>query len=122
MKSRILIIGASGQIGTELTMKLRERFGNDKVVASDIREGNEAMMTSGHFEIHDATDLQAVEDIIFTYKVDTVYLMAAMLSAIAERFPAKAWHLNMNSLFNVLNLAKDNKIKKVFDFEFLMYD
>ncbi len=114
MKSRILIIGASGQIGTELTMKLRERFGNDKVVASDIREGNEAMMTSGHFEILDATDLQAVEDIIFTYKVDTVYLMAAMLSAIAERFPAKAWHLNMNSLFNVLNLAKDNKIKKVF--------
>ena len=114
MKSRILIIGACGQIGTELTMSLRARFGNDKVVASDIREGNEAMMAKGHFELLDATDLQAVEDVIFRYKVDTVYLMAAMLSAIAERFPAKAWHLNMTSLFNILNLAKEDKVKKVF--------
>ncbi|RMB59134.1 NAD-dependent epimerase/dehydratase family protein [Dokdonia sinensis] len=114
MKSRILIIGACGQIGTELTMKLRERFGEDKVVASDIREGNDELMASGHFETLDATDFKAVEDVIFRYKVDTVYLMAAMLSAIAERFPAKAWHLNMTSLFNVLNLAKENKIKKLF--------
>ena len=114
MKSRILIIGACGQIGTELTTALRSRFGADKVVASDIREGDEAMMKSGHFEILDATDYAAVEDVIFRYKVDTVYLMAAMLSAIAERFPAKAWDLNMNSLFHVLNLAKDGKVKKVF--------
>ncbi|WP_299683154.1 NAD-dependent epimerase/dehydratase family protein [uncultured Dokdonia sp.] len=114
MKSRILIIGACGQIGTELTMALSKRFGKDKVVASDIREGNEAMMKSAHFELLDATDLEAVEDVIFRYKVDTVYLMAAMLSAIAERFPAKAWDLNMNSLFHILNLAKDKKVKKVF--------
>lgn len=114
MKSRILIIGACGQIGTELTLALSKRFGKDKVVASDIREGNEEMMQSAHFELLDATDMQAVEDIIFRYKVETVYLMAAMLSAIAERFPAKAWDLNMNSLFHVLNLAKDGKIKKVF--------
>lgn len=114
MKSRILIIGACGQIGTELTFKLRQRFGSDKVVASDIREANEALMNSGHFELLDATDLEAVEDLIFRYKVDTVYLMAAMLSAIAERFPAKAWHLNMTSLFHVLDLAKEQKIKKVF--------
>lgn len=114
MKSRILIIGACGQIGTELTAKLRARFGNDKVVASDIREGDEAMMEAGHFEVLDATDAAAVEDIVFRHKVDTVYLMAAMLSAIAERFPDKAWHLNMTSLFHVLNLAKENKIKKVF--------
>ena len=114
MKSRILIIGACGQIGTELTTALRARFGADKVVASDIREGDEGMMNAGHFEILDATDYAAVEDVIFRYKVDTVYLMAAMLSAIAERFPAKAWDLNMNSLFHVLNLAKDGKIKKVF--------
>jgi nucleoside-diphosphate-sugar epimerase len=114
MKSRILIIGACGQIGTELTLTLRNRFGADKVVASDIREGNEDTMGEGHFELLDATDLAAVEDVIFRYKVDTVYLMAAMLSAIAERFPAKAWHLNMTSLFNVLNLAKDKKVKKVF--------
>ena len=114
MKSRILIIGACGQIGTELTMALSKRFGKDKIVASDIREGNEMMMKSAHFELLDATDLEAVEDVIFRYKVDTVYLMAAMLSAIAERFPAKAWDLNMNSLFHILNLAKDKKVKKVF--------
>lgn len=114
MKSRILIIGACGQIGTELTLALSKRFGKDKIVASDIREGNEMMMKSAHFELLDATDLEAVEDIVFRYKVDTVYLMAAMLSAIAERFPAKAWDLNMNSLFHILNLAKDNKVKKVF--------
>ncbi len=114
MKSRILIIGACGQIGTELTMTLRQRFGVDKVVASDIREGGDVLMEEGHFELLDATDFAALEDIIFRYKVETVYLMAAMLSAIAERFPAKAWHLNMTSLFNVLNLAKEKKIKKVF--------
>ncbi|WP_299762361.1 NAD-dependent epimerase/dehydratase family protein [uncultured Dokdonia sp.] len=114
MKSRILIIGACGQIGTELTLALSKRFGKDKIVASDIREGNEMMMKSAHFELLDATDIEAVEDIVFRYKVDTVYLMAAMLSAIAERFPAKAWDLNMNSLFHILNLAKDNKVKKVF--------
>ncbi len=114
MKSRILIIGACGQIGTELTLALSKRFGKDKIVASDIREGNEEMMENAHFELLDATDMEAVEDIVFRYKVDTVYLMAAMLSAIAERFPAKAWDLNMNSLFHVLNLAKDEKIKKIF--------
>lgn len=114
MKSRILIIGASGQIGTELTIALRNRFGIDKVVASDIREGNEMLMSEGHFELLDATDFKAVEDVIFRYKVDTVYLMAAMLSAIAERFPEKAWHLNMTSLFHILNLGKEKKIKKIF--------
>lgn len=114
MKSRILIIGASGQIGTELTVALRNRFGADKVIASDIQEGNEAVMSGGHFEILDATDFTAVEDIIFRHKVDTVYLMAAMLSAIAERFPAKAWELNMNSLFHILNLGKEKKIKNIF--------
>ena len=114
MKSRILIIGASGQIGTELTIALRNRFGIDKVVASDIREGNETLMSEGHFELLDATDFKAVEDVIFRYKVDTVYLMAAMLSAIAERFPEKAWHLNMTSLFHILNLGKEKKIKKIF--------
>lgn len=114
MKSRILIIGACGQIGTELTIALRKRFGADKVVASDIREGNEELMSEGNFELLDATDFDAVEDVIFRYKVDTVYLMAAMLSAIAERFPAKAWHLNMTSLFHILNLGKQKKIKKIF--------
>ncbi len=114
MKSRILIIGACGQIGTELTLALRTRFGADKVVASDIREGNSELMSEGHFELLDATDFKAVEDIVLLHNVETVYLMAAMLSAVAERFPAKAWHLNMTSLFNILNLGKEKKIKKIF--------
>ncbi|NKI25420.1 NAD-dependent epimerase/dehydratase family protein [Arenibacter sp. 6A1] len=114
MQKMILIIGACGQIGTELTLALREKFGNDRVVASDIREGNESLMASGPFEILDATNYQAIENVIMHYEIDEVYLMAAMLSATAEKFPMRAWDLNMNSLFNVLNLAKDKKISKIF--------
>jgi len=114
MNGRILIIGACGQIGTELTAALRQRFGPERVIASDIRRGNDELMASGPFEIADAMDYKALEDIIYRHKVDTVYLMAAMLSAVAERFPKKAWDLNMNSLFNILNLAKEGKVEKVF--------
>ena len=114
MKKRILIIGASGQIGTELTAFLRNKLGKHKVVASDIKEGNAGLMNAGPFEILDATDYDAVEDIVIRYEITEVYLMAAMLSATAEKFPMKAWNLNMNSLFNVLNLARDKKIEKIF--------
>ena len=114
MKSRILIIGACGQIGTELTTTLRAQLGAEQVIASDIREGNELMMNQGPFELLDATDFSAIQALVLKYEIDTVYLMAAMLSATAEKFPAKAWELNMNSLFHVLNLAKEGQIKKVF--------
>ncbi|GGG41149.1 L-threonine 3-dehydrogenase [Croceivirga lutea] len=114
MAKKILILGACGQIGTELTMALREKNGADNVIASDIREGNEKMMSSGPFEILDATNYQAIEDVVMYYEIDEVYLMAAMLSATAEKFPMRAWNLNMNSLFNVLNLAKERKINKIF--------
>ncbi|MDR6299515.1 NAD-dependent epimerase/dehydratase family protein [Mesonia maritima] len=114
MALKTLIIGACGQIGTELTLKLREKYGEDNVIAVDIREGNEELMQSGPFEIADATDYKAIEDIVMHYEIDEVYLMAAMLSATAEKFPMRGWHLNMDSLFNVLNLAKDKKINKVF--------
>ena len=114
MGNKILIIGACGQIGTELTLTLREKFGNENVVASDIREGNEQLMQTGPFEILDATNYKAIEDIVMHYEIDEVYLMAAMLSATAEKFPMRGWELNMNSLFNVLNLAKDKKISKLF--------
>ena len=114
MQKYILIIGACGQIGTELTLTLRQRYGNDKVIASDIREGNESLMESGPFEILDATDYDALEEVVAYYEISEVYLMAAMLSATAEKFPMRAWNLNMNSLFNVLNLAKEKKIDKVF--------
>ena len=114
MHKNILIVGACGQIGTELTLTLRERYGNEVVVASDIREGNDPLMTSGPFELLDATDCEALEELVAYWQIDEVYLMAAMLSATAEKFPSRAWNLNMNSLFNVLNLAKEKKISKVF--------
>ena len=114
MQKPILILGACGQIGTELTYALRDKYSNDVIIASDIREGNEDLMKSGPFELLDATDYNALEDIIAYYEISEVYLMAAMLSATAEKFPMRAWNLNMNSLFNVLNLAKERKIDKIF--------
>ncbi|PKD20716.1 NAD-dependent epimerase [Salegentibacter salinarum] len=114
MAGKILIIGACGQIGTELTLKLRELYGNDRVVASDIKEGNKELMSYGPFEVADATDAPLIESIIYKHEISEVYLMAAMLSATAEKAPMKAWKLNMDSLFHILNFAKDRKIEKVF--------
>ena len=114
MEKRILIIGASGQIGNELTMSLRNRYGNQNVIASDLREANALVMESGPFEILDAMDGKATEKAVKKYNITDVYLMAAMLSATAEKFPTKGWDLNMSSLFNVLNLAKDKKIERIF--------
>ncbi|MEY8849336.1 NAD-dependent epimerase/dehydratase family protein [Psychroserpens sp. XS_ASV72] len=112
--SRVLIIGACGQIGSELTYKLRDIHGNDNVIASDISFSNLDVVNSGNFEILDAKDYNAVKVCVEKYDIDTVYLMAAMLSATGEKYPMRAWDLNMNSLFHVLNLAKDGCIKKVF--------
>lgn len=114
MQKSVLILGACGQIGTELTLSLREHFGGEKVIASDIREGTENLMSSGPFELLDATNYEAIEDVVMHYEIEEVYLMAAMLSATSEKFPMRAWNLNMNSLFNVLNLAKEKQIEKVF--------
>ena len=112
--SKILIIGACGQIGTELTKKLRSIYGSDAVVAGDVRKGDPAFVNSGPFEVVNALDYNQVEHVIEKHGVDEVYLMAALLSATAEKNPAFAWDLNMNSLFHVLNLAKAGKIKKIF--------
>lgn len=114
MAKTILILGACGQIGTELTLALRGIHGPEAVVASDIREGDSELMGSGPFEILDATDADAMEEVVVHYEVDEIYLMAAMLSATAEKFPDRAWNLNMSTLFNVLKLARENKISKIF--------
>lgn len=111
---KILIIGASGQIGSELTLKLREIYGIENVIASDLKEGDEELMSSGPFEIADATNQEKISQLVEQHEITDVYLMAAMLSATAERIPMKAWDLNMDSLFIVLNLAKEKKIQKVF--------
>ncbi|MCB0439424.1 MAG: NAD-dependent epimerase/dehydratase family protein, partial [Mangrovimonas sp.] len=114
MSSKILVIGAGGQIGSELTLKLRSIHGNQNVVASDIHYVHGVLVDSGPFEIVDAQDYDSIKSCVERYKIDTIYLMAAMLSAVGEKHPMKAWNLNMNSLFHVLNLAKDGIASKVF--------
>lgn len=114
MTEKILIIGACGQIGSELTMKLRAKYGNENVIASDIREGNDELMQSGTFEFLDATDKAAILMIIHKHQITTIYLMAAMLSATAEKQPKKAWDINMNTLLSILDFAKEKIISKVY--------
>ena len=114
MSTKILIIGACGQIGTELTQKLRKIYGTENVIASDIRKLNIDVVNSGPFEVVNALDFNQIQHLVEVHQIDEVYLMAALLSATAEKNPAFAWDLNMNSLFHVLNLAKAGKIKKIF--------
>jgi len=114
MVSKTLIIGACGQIGSELTYRLRCELGVNNVIASDIKERNIDLVKSGPFEIIDAKSLRQLKQCVKKHNVNTVYLMAALLSATGEKFPQKAWNLNMASLLNVLNLAKDKLIDKIF--------
>jgi len=110
----ILILGASGQIGSELTEKLRTIYGSNHVIASDIRNNNTQLVTSGPFEIIDATDKEAILTIVKKYGVTQIYLLAAMLSAVGEKFPQKAWNLNMTSLLAVLDIAKEKHVNQVY--------
>lgn len=114
MSQKILIIGACGQIGSELTFKLRSIHGDENVIASDINYNNIELVNSGLFEIVDAQDYGSILLCVEKHNIDTIYLMAAMLSATGEKYPMKAWNLNMDSLFHVLNLAKAKFISKVF--------
>lgn len=114
MDTKILIIGACGQIGTELTAKLRATYGVENVIASDIRKLENEVVNNGIFEVINALDYNQIQHLVEQYQITDVYLMAALLSATAEKNPAFAWDLNMNSLFHVLNLAKAGKIKKIF--------
>lgn len=114
MDTKILIIGACGQIGTELTANLRKIYGVENVIASDVRKLNNSVVNDGIFEVVNALDFNQIQELVEKYKITDVYLMAALLSATAEKNPAFAWDLNMNSLFHVLNLAKDGKIQKIF--------
>jgi len=110
-KEKILVIGSSGQIGTELTGRLQEIYGHDHVIASDIKKPNNY---EGVFEELDVLDEKRLAEIITKHKISQVYLLAALLSATAEKNPRFAWKLNMDSLLNVLELAKEKKIKKIY--------
>ena len=114
MKERILIIGSSGQIGTELVMELRSMYGNNNVIASDIRPSSSEVMESGPFEKLDIMDEKLLRTIVKKYEITQVYLLAALLSATAEKNIELGWSLNMKSHSHVLDLAKDGLIKKIF--------
>jgi len=114
LQDNILVIGASGQIGSELVLELRKEFGLNKVIASDIIPSSEEIMSSGPFEKLDVTDSSKLLEIVKKHKITQIYLLAAILSANAESKIEMAWDLNMSSLFNVLNLAKEKIVKKIF--------
>lgn len=114
MKENILVVGSSGQIGTELVLELRKSYGNMNVIASDIRDSSDEIMSSGPFESLNIMDKDELFRIVKKHQISQVYLLAAILSANAEKNIDFSWQLNMTSLFNVLNLAKENIIKKVF--------
>ena len=114
MQDKILVIGSSGQIGTELVVELRSLYGDSHVFASDIIPSSDEIMSSGPFEKLDVTDSNLLLEIIKKHKISHVYLLAAILSANAEKNPSLSWKLNMDSLFNILNLAKEKIIKKIF--------
>ncbi|MCU1804144.1 L-threonine 3-dehydrogenase [Cytobacillus firmus] len=104
---RIMITGALGQIGSELTLKLREIYGTDNVIATDIRKNDSEAANSGPFEMVDVTDAKSMLDTAKKYNVDTVIHMAALLSATAEANPVFAWNLNMGGLINALETARE---------------
>ncbi len=114
MPSKILILGACGQIGSELTLALRKKYGTNAVIASDINTRKLDLVNAGPFVILDAKNYNAIHDCCKQNNVKTVYLMAALLSATGEKYPMEAWDLNMNSLFHVLNLAKKKIIDRIF--------
>lgn len=109
---KILVIGAGGQIGTELTAALKKRNGDDQVIAADIRKNDQ--YPDDLFEVLDVTDYDALQNVIEKHDIDEVYQLAALLSASAEKKPMLGWQLNMDGLFNVLKLAKEGYIKKLF--------
>jgi nucleoside-diphosphate-sugar epimerase len=111
---KVLVIGASGQIGTELIVGLRSRFGNESIIASDLQDQPKEALKNGPYEKLDIMDDQALRVIVKKHEVTEIYLLAALLSATAEKNPDFAWKLNMEGLFHVLNLAKEGIIKKIF--------
>lgn len=106
---KILITGALGQIGSELTEEMRKIYGTENVVASSrrIKEGHEKLIESGPFEVLNINDSATLASIVDKYKINTIVNLAAVLSAVGENDPQQCWHINMNGLYNVLEVAKE---------------
>jgi len=112
---KILVTGATGQIGSELTIELRKKYGKDNVVAiGHKRTPSNELFNSGPFEYADVTDKQSIEKIVKKYNIDTIYHLAAILSATGEENPQLAWNVNINSLYNILETARENQLIRVF--------
>lgn len=111
--TKILVIGACGQLGSELTLALRKKYGNEAVIASDIKQPDAELM-NGPFEALDALQGDRLEEIIIENKITQIYHLAAILSAKGENNPLFAWQLNMDSLLLVLEAAKKHKLEKIY--------
>ena len=105
----VLIIGSTGQIGSELTMKLRKDYPNGEIVAGYIKgaEPKTELLESGPCELCDITNAQQIADLVEKYKIDTIYNLAALLSAVAEAKPQLAWKIGVGGLYNVLEVARE---------------
>jgi nucleoside-diphosphate-sugar epimerase len=113
-KERILVIGASGQIGVELTLALRKIYGESNVIASDLREQNPLLQGTGPYVSLDVMNKEMLHVQVIRQGVTQIYLLAAILSATGEKNPGLAWHLNMQGLLNVLDIAREEKLHKVY--------
>jgi nucleoside-diphosphate-sugar epimerase len=113
-KETVLIIGSCGQVGTELTENLRALFGDDNVIASDLKNPGTPFWNNGPFEILDVLDQKKLGEVIAKYKPTQIYHLAALLSASAEKNPKFGWTLNMDGLFYVFDAALEYKVKRVF--------
>ncbi|MEJ7609982.1 MAG: NAD-dependent epimerase/dehydratase family protein [Ferruginibacter sp.] len=113
-KEKILVIGASGQIGVELTLALRKIYGNGNVIASDLREQNPLLVGTGPYVSLDVMNKEMLHVQVIRQGITQIYLLAAILSATGEKNPNLAWSLNMQSLLNVLDIAKEEKLHKVY--------
>lgn len=111
---KILVIGCAGQIGSELTVELRKLFGDSNVVATDIRQGCADIIETGPFEILDVLDAKRLGEVVNQYGITQIYHLAAILSGNAEKKPLLSWEINMKSLMNVLELAREMKLHKIF--------
>lgn len=114
IKEKILVIGASGQIGVELTLALRKIYGNAQVVASDLREENDLLKGTGPYVSLDVMNKEMLHVQVIRQNITQIYLLAAILSATGEKNPGLAWHLNTQSLLNVLDIAREEKLQKVY--------
>jgi nucleoside-diphosphate-sugar epimerase len=114
VKDKILVIGASGQIGVELTLALRKIYGNANVIASDLREENELLKGTGPYVALDVMNKEMLHVQVIRQGVTQIYLLAAILSATGEKNPGLAWNLNMQSLLNVLDIAREEKLTKIY--------